>query len=114
MGFGPPRVPTIEPPASQMPRKRKIAIWFILMATAACMNFSLKNPVWSFSKTFTESEHEKKTEIYKKFTTEIMESQRTNGTTCFPTNGGYFPDSVSSRASRHVKELETLVKDGAQ
>ena len=28
--------------------------------------------------------------------------------------GGYFPDSVSSRASRHVKELETLVKDGAQ
>lgn len=32
----------------------------------------------------------------------------------FPLNGGYFPDSVSSRASRHVKELETLVKDGAQ
>ena len=45
MGFGPPRVPTIEPRASQMPRKQKIAIWFILMATAACKNFSLKNPV---------------------------------------------------------------------
>ena len=38
---------------------------------------------------------------------------RTEGLS-FPLNGGYFPDSVSSRASRHVKELETLVKDGAQ
>eukprot|EP00434_Breviolum_minutum_P026058 symbB.v1.2.023035.t1/scaffold2069.1/size90699/2 len=32
----------------------------------------------------------------------------------YPDGHGYFPDSVSSRASRHVKELETLVKDGAQ
>jgi len=32
----------------------------------------------------------------------------------YPDGHGYFPDSVSTRASRHVKELEALVKDGKQ
>lgn len=85
--FWTPRVPTIEPQASQMPRKRKIAIWFILMATAACKNFSLFT-VWSFCKTFTESEHEKKIEIYKK--TQQKSWSLMNGGTLFSTERRLF------------------------
>ena len=32
----------------------------------------------------------------------------------YPDGHGYFPDSISSRASRHVTELEALVKEGSK
>ncbi|CAK9068742.1 Sugar fermentation stimulation protein homolog, partial [Durusdinium trenchii] len=32
----------------------------------------------------------------------------------YPDGNGYFPDSISTRASRHVGELEALVKDGTK